>query len=92
MIANGLFTKENSHLIEEDYDKIKTKCLDVFNAINGDFKEYFIFFKNGKVLSERDRIKKAELFDNYTEVIIIFDDDNELYVTEETLTHVFFLS
>lgn len=92
MIANGLITKENSHLIEEDYDKIKTKCLDVFNAINGDFEEYFIFFKNGKVLSERDRIKKAELFDNYTEVIIIFDDDNELYVTEETLTHVFFLS
>lgn len=92
MIANGLYTKENSYLLEDSYDDIKTKCLDVFNAINGDFKEYFIFFKNGKVLSERDRIKKAELFDNYTEVIIIFDDDNELYVTEETLTHVFFLS
>ena len=90
MIANGLYTKENSYLMEEEYDDIKTKCLDVFNAINGDFEEYFIFFKNGKVLFKKDRIKEAELFDNYSEVIIVFDDDNELYVTEETLSHVCF--
>ena len=90
MIANGLITKENSYLIEEEYDEIKTNCLDVFNAINGDFEEYFIFFKNGRVLSNNGNIIKAELFDSYSEVIIIFDDDNELYVTEETLSHVCF--
>ena len=88
MVANGLYTKENSYLIEEEYNGIKTKCLDVFNAINGDFEEYSIFFKNGRVLTNKDNIIKAELFDSYTEVIIIFDDDNELYVTEETLLHV----
>lgn len=90
MIANGLYTKNNSYLLEDNYDDIKTKCLDVFNAINGDFEEYFIFFKNGKVLFKKDRIKEAELFDSHTEVIIVFDDDNELYVTEETLSHVCF--
>lgn len=90
MIANGLYTKENSYLLEDSYDDIKTKCLDVFNAINRDFEEYFIFFKNGKVLSEKDNIKEAELFDSYLEVIIVFDDDNELYVTEETLSHIMF--
>lgn len=90
MIANGLYTKKNSYLLEDNYDDIKTKCLDVFNAINGDFEEYFIFFKNGKVLFKKDRIKEAELFDSHTEVIIVFDDDNELYVTEETLSHVCF--
>ena len=90
MIANGLITKENSYLLEDSYDDIKTKCLDVFNAINGEFKKYFIFFKNGKVLSKKDNIKEAELFDNHTEVIIVFDDDNELYVTEETLYHICF--
>ena len=76
MIANGLYTKNNSYLLEDNYDDIKTKCLDVFNAINGDFEEYFIFFKNGKVLFKKDRIKEAELFDSYLEVIIVFDDDN----------------
>lgn len=90
MIANGLYTKENSYLLEDSYDDIGTKCLDVFNAINGDFEEYFIFFRNGRVLTNKDNIIKAELFDNYSEVIIIFDDDNELYVTEETLSHVCF--
>lgn len=90
MVANGLITKENSYLMEEEYDDIKTKCLDVFNAINGDFEEYFIFFRNGRVLTNKDNIKEAELFDNYTEVVIVFDDDNELYVTEETLSHVMF--
>ena len=88
MVANGLYTKENSYLIEEEYNKTKTKCLDVFKAINGDFREYFIFFRNGRVLTNKDNIIKAELFDGYSEVIIIFDDDNELYVTEETLSHV----
>lgn len=90
MIANGLYTKENSYLLEEGYDSIKTKCLDVFNAVNGDFEEYFIFFRNGRVLTNKDNIKEAELFDNHTEVVIVFDDDNELYVTEETLSHVMF--
>ena len=90
MIANGLITKENSYLIEDIYNEIGTKCLDVFNAINGDFEEYFIFFRNGRVLSNNDNIIKAELFDSYTEVIIVFDDDNELYVMEETLSHVCF--
>ena len=90
MIANGLITKENSYLLEDSYDDIETKCLDVFDAINGDFEEYFIFFKNGRVLSNNDNIIKAELFDSYSEVINIFDDDNELYVTEETLSHVCF--
>ena len=88
MVANGLYTKENSYLIEEEYNGIKTNCLDVFNAINGDFREYFIFFRNGRVLTNKDNIIKAELFDSHTEVIIIFDDDNELYVTEETLSHI----
>ena len=90
MIANGLITKENSYMLEGEYDEIKTKCLDVFNAINGEFKEYFIFFRNGRVLTNKDNIIKAELFDSYSEVIIIFDDDNELYITEETLSHVCF--
>ena len=90
MIANGLYTKENSYLLEDNYDDIGTKCLAVFNAINGDFEEYFIFFRNGRVLTNNDNIIKAELFDNYSEVIIIFDDDNELYVTEETLSHICF--
>ena len=90
MIANGLYTKENSYLLEDNYNDNGTKCLDVFNAINGEFKEYFIFFKNGKVLFKKDRIKEAELFDSYLEVIIVFDDDNELYVTEETLSLVCF--
>ena len=42
------------------------------------------------MLTNKDNIIKAELFDSHTEVIIIFDDDNELYVTEETLSHVCF--
>lgn len=88
MVANGLYTKKNSYLIEKECNEIKTNCLDVFNAINGDFRKYFIFFRNGRVLTNKDNIIKAELFDSHTEVIIIFNDDNELYVTEETISHV----
>lgn len=88
MVANGLYTKKNSYMLEEECNETRTNCLEVFNAINGGFEEYFIFFKNGRVLTNKDNIIKAELFDSYTEVIIIFDDDNELYVTEETLSHV----